>query len=114
MQIDQLHVTVGDVCEGYFNDAVVGVVGYDERLVIRHSYLREFIYKDGHQRNEVIRTVLRGLPLNVMYACASREKTDPDGYEVLDKQQRTISLCEGMLTARSLWMTNTSIIYPQT
>ena len=35
MQIDELKVTVGEVCEGYFNDAEEGVVGYDERLDIR-------------------------------------------------------------------------------
>ena len=35
MQINELKVTVGEVCEGYFNDAEEGVVGYDERLDIR-------------------------------------------------------------------------------
>lgn len=37
MQINELKVTVGEVCEGYFNDAEEGVVGYDERLDIRRS-----------------------------------------------------------------------------
>ena len=55
MQIDELKVTVGEVCEGYFNDAEEGVVGYDERLDIRPKYQREFVYKDA-QRDEVIRT----------------------------------------------------------
>ena len=41
MQIDELKVTVGEVCEGYFNDAEEGVVGYDERLDIRPKYQRE-------------------------------------------------------------------------
>lgn len=56
---------------------------------IRPKYQREFVYKDA-QRDEVIRTVLKGLPLNVIYWC----KTGEDTYEVLDGQQRTISLCE--------------------
>ena len=93
MQIEQLNVTVGEVCEGYFNDAEEGVVGYDERLDIRPRYQREFIYKDA-QRDEVIRTVLKGLPLNVMYWCKVKREDGTDGYEVLDGQQRTISLCE--------------------
>lgn len=38
MQINELKVTVGEVCEGYFNDAEEGVVGYDERLDIRPKY----------------------------------------------------------------------------
>lgn len=89
MNIAERKVTVGEVCEGYFNDAEEGVVGYDERLDIRPKYQREFVYKDA-QRDEVIRTVLKGLPLNVIYWC----KTGEDTYEVLDGQQRTISLCE--------------------
>lgn len=89
MDVKQIEVTVGEVCEGYFNDAEEGVVGYDERLDIRPRYQREFVYT-GRQRDEVIRTVLKGLPLNVMYWC----KTGDDSYEVLDGQQRTVSLCE--------------------
>ena len=43
MQIKELKVTVGEVCEGYFNDAEEGVVGYDKRLDIRPKYQRESI-----------------------------------------------------------------------
>ena len=68
MTIEQLSVTIAELCEGYFNDAEEGVVGYDERLDIRPKYQREFVYKDK-QRDEVIRTVKKGLPLNVMYWC---------------------------------------------
>ena len=89
MNIEERKVTIGEVCEGYYNDAEEGVTGYDDRLDIRPKYQREFVYKDN-QRDEVIRTVLKGLPLNVIYWC----KTGEDTYEVLDGQQRTISLCE--------------------
>lgn len=89
MDVKQIEVTVGEVCEGYCNDAEEGVVGYNERLDIRPRYQREFVYT-GKQRDEVIRTVMKSLPLNVMYWC----KTGDDSYEVLDGQQRTISLCE--------------------
>ena len=89
MIIDERKVTVREVTEGYHNDAEEGVVGYDDRLDIRPKYQREFVYKDN-QRDEVIRSVLRGLPLNVIYWA----KTGDDSYEVLDGQQRTISLCE--------------------
>lgn len=89
MIIEERKIKVGEVYEGYFNDNEEGVVGYDERLDIRPKYQREFVYKD-EQRNEVIRSVLKGLPLNVIYWA----KTGEDTYEVLDGQQRTISLCE--------------------
>ena len=58
MIIEERKITVGEVCEGYFNDAEEGVVGYNERLDIRPKYQREFVYKDA-QRDEVIRTVLK-------------------------------------------------------
>ena len=93
MEIKELKVTIGEVYEGYFNDAEEGVVGYDERLDIRPKYQREFVYKDK-QRDEVIRTVMNGLPLNVIYWCKVKKEDGTDGFEVLDGQQRTISVCE--------------------
>ncbi|MBP5435633.1 DUF262 domain-containing protein, partial [bacterium] len=60
---------------------------------IRPKYQREFVYKDN-QRDEVIRTVMKGLPLNVIYWCKVKKADGSDGFEVLDGQQRTISLCE--------------------
>lgn len=89
MIIEERKVTVREVTENYFNDAEEGVTGYDDRLDIRPKYQREFVYKDD-QRDEVIRSVLKGLPLNVIYWA----KIGEDSYEVLDGQQRTISLCE--------------------
>lgn len=89
MNIEQRKITVGEVAEGYFNDAEEGVSGYDGRLDIRPRYQREFVY-NNQQRDEVIRTVRKGLPLNVMYWCV----TGDDTYEVMDGQQRTIAFCE--------------------
>lgn len=89
MQIEQRKITVRDVAEDYFNDAEEGVTGYADRLDIRPKYQREFVYKDA-QRDEVMRTIMKGLPLNVMYWC----RTGDDAYEVLDGQQRTIAFCE--------------------
>lgn len=93
MQIEQLKVNIQEVCEGYFNDAEEGVSGYNDMLDIRPKYQREFVYKDA-QRDEVIHTVLRGLPLNVIYWCKVKKEDGSDGYEVLDGQQRLISVCE--------------------
>lgn len=89
MEIEQRKITVRDVAEDYFNDAEEGVTGYSDRLDIRPKYQREFVYKDA-QRDEVMRTIMKGLPLNVMYWC----RTGDDSYEVLDGQQRTIAFCE--------------------
>lgn len=94
MQIEQCTITVRDVTDDYLNNDEEGVRGYHDRLDIRPPYQREFVYKDK-QRDEVIRTVLKGLPLNVMYWCKTgKNEDDEETYEVLDGQQRTISLCE--------------------
>ncbi len=93
MDIKEAKITIGEVYNGYFNDDEEGVVGYDELLDIRPKYQREFVYKDS-QRDEVIRTVMKGLPLNVIYWCRVKKEDGTDGFEVLDGQQRTISVCE--------------------
>lgn len=93
MEIKEKKVTVEEVCEDYFNDAEEGVSGYGGQLDIRPPYQREFVYKDA-QRDEVVRTVMKGLPLNVIYWCKVKKEDGSDGYEVMDGQQRTISICE--------------------
>ena len=89
MKIELHRIPVREVVAGYVDSAENGVRGFGGRLNIRPAFQREFIYRD-RQRDEVIRTVRRGFPLNVMYWV----KGDDGGYEVLDGQQRTISLCQ--------------------
>lgn len=97
MNIEERKITIREITEGYFNDDEEGVIGFDEQLDIRPKYQREFVYKD-EQRNEVIRTVRKGLPLNVMYWVDRGEEfedaPDTPRYEVMDGQQRTVSICE--------------------
>lgn len=89
MKIERREITIRDLVEGYSDDGEGGVVGYGGRLDIRPAYQREFVYRDK-QRDDVIRSVLAGFPLNVMYWALR-----PDGrYEVLDGQQRTISISQ--------------------
>lgn len=89
MRIKLHEIPVREVVEGYIDSAENGVVGYGGRLNIRPAFQREFIYKDK-QRDEVIRTVQKNFPLNVMYWV----KNDDGNFELLDGQQRTISLCQ--------------------
>ena len=96
MEIRERKVTVREIAEGYIDSNVEGVRGFGGRLDIRPQYQREFIYKE-EQRDEVIRTVYKGFPLNVMYWVDRGEEVEASGlprYEVMDGQQRTISLCE--------------------
>lgn len=78
---------VRDVLAGYSNRQEEGVTAYGGQLNIRPKYQREFVYKEK-QRDAVIQTVTRDFPLNVMYWM----KNDDGSYEVLDGQQRTISI----------------------
>lgn len=89
MNIKLQEIAVRDVVKGYTDSAENGVVGYDGKLNIRPAFQREFIYKDK-QRDEVIRTIFKKFPLNVMYWV----KGDDGKYELLDGQQRTISICQ--------------------
>lgn len=89
MKIDLHEIKIRDVVNGYVDSAENGVVGYGGRLNIRPAFQREFIYKEK-QRDEVIHTVIRNFPLNVMYWVIG----DNGNYELLDGQQRTISICQ--------------------
>ena len=92
MTIKQIEVTVGDIARGYINNEEQGVRGYGGQLDIRPPYQREFIYNESEQQ-AVISTVLKGYPLNVMYWVRRSEDAECP-YEVMDGQQRTLSLCE--------------------
>lgn len=89
MKVELHEITIRELVDGYTNNDSEGVVGYGGRLNIRPKYQREFVYKNN-QRNAVIDTVVRHFPLNVMYWAVCDDGT----YEVIDGQQRTISICE--------------------
>ncbi len=89
MNIELKEIKVRDLTKGYQDNEENGVIGYDEKLDIRPPFQREFVY-DIKERNAVLNTLQKDFPLNVMY-WAVRE----DGnFEVIDGQQRTISICQ--------------------
>jgi hypothetical protein len=88
MNIELHEILIKDLVNGYIDNQEEGVYGYGGRLNIRPKYQREFVYKDK-QRDAVIETVRKNFPLNVMYWIKNG-----DSYEVLDGQQRTISICQ--------------------
>lgn len=89
MKITETKIKVSDLVENYKDNGDGGVFGYNDRLTIRPSFQREFIYGEK-QRAAVIDSVMNGFPLNVMYW----SKTGADTYEVLDGQQRTVSIAQ--------------------
>lgn len=89
MKIELKELTVRELTKNYKDDAEGGVTGYNGKLDIRPPYQREFVYKDK-QRDAVIDTIQKKFPLNVMYWAVKDDGT----FEVIDGQQRTISICQ--------------------
>ena len=89
MTIDLTSITVRELVAGYQDDGEGGVLGYGGKLDIRPPFQREFVYKDK-QRDAVVETITDGFPLNVMYWAVRPDHT----YEVIDGQQRTISVAQ--------------------
>jgi len=88
MKITLKEISVRDLTNGFEDNNDDGVIGYGGALDIRPPYQREFIYKDK-QREAVIDTINKNYPLNVMYWAVNE-----GGFEVIDGQQRTISICQ--------------------
>lgn len=101
MTINLTQIKLRDLFDGYENSDEDGVIGYHGRLDIRPKYQREFIYGEK-EKIAVVDTVKKGFPLNTMYWAVARDKNgnkilDAEGnetYELMDGQQRTISICE--------------------
>lgn len=89
MKIELKKIKIRDLVVDYADTQEKGVIGYYGKLDIRPVYQREFVYKEK-QRNAVIDTIIKGFPLNIMYWVKREDGT----FEVLDGQQRTISICQ--------------------
>ena len=89
MKITLKEIAIREVVEGYSDSQEEGVFGYSGKLNIRPKYQREFVYKDA-KREAVIDTIFKNFPLNVMYWI----KNSDSSFELLDGQQRTISIAQ--------------------
>ena len=88
MRIEPMKVKIAALVDGYRDSDEEGVVGYHGKLDIRPKYQREFVYGEK-QEKAVIDTISKNYPLNVMYWVEKEDGT----YEVMDGQQRTLSIC---------------------
>lgn len=104
MKIELKEILIRDLIKNYKDKNEEGVIGYNGKLDIRPPYQREFVYKDK-QREAVIETVKKGFPLNSIYWV----KNEDDKYEVLDGQQRIISICQycnGVFSVNNMYFNN--------
>ncbi len=91
MKIERIQITIEELCDGYEEkglDGIEGIVAFGGKLDVRPPYQREYVYAPK-ERDEVIRTVKKGFPLNIMYWA----KAEDGHYELMDGQQRTVSIC---------------------
>lgn len=88
MDIELKNVTIRQLVDSYEDNQEDGVVGFGGKLNIRPPFQREFIYSDK-QRAAVIDTITKCFPLNTMYWAVTE-----DGFEIIDGQQRTVSICQ--------------------
>lgn len=96
MTINPQEITIRELVADFKDDGENGVWGFGGKLNIRPPYQREFVYKEK-QKKAVIETIMSGFPLNVMYWSVNGDGT----YEIIDGQQRTMSICEYYTTNKS-------------
>ncbi len=89
MKIELQKITISQLCKGYKDNQENGVIGYNGNLNIRPAYQREFVYNESQQK-AVIKSIINNYPLNVLYWAVQ----DKDTFEVIDGQQRTLSICK--------------------
>lgn len=89
MKIEPKSITIRELSDGYKDNGENGIVGYKSKLDIRPQYQREFIYSPD-KIEAVINTVSKGYPLNIMYWNVK----DDGKFEIIDGQQRTLSICQ--------------------
>ena len=106
MKIELHKITVRELTNGYEDNAENGVKAFGGKLDVRPPFQREFVYKEN-QRNAVIDTLRQGFPLNVMYWAAREDGT----YEIIDGQQRTISICQYVNSVFAFAFAGSELLY---
>lgn len=88
-------ITVKEICDGfvYLDSDGKGLHGLSGRLIIQPEYQRNYIYAEQKMEEAVIKSVLKGYPLGLIYFNKVKEDENAHGaYEILDGQQRVTSL----------------------
>tara|TARA_R110002072_G_C7943971_1_gene532687 strand:+ start:1317 stop:2480 length:1164 start_codon:yes stop_codon:yes gene_type:complete len=82
-------ITVEEICNGFVYNELEGkgLFGLSGKLTIQPEYQRNYIYADGKKDVAVIKSILKGYPLGLIYF----NKVNDNSFEVLDGQQRITS-----------------------
>ncbi|MDF2872031.1 MAG: hypothetical protein K0R05_3606 [Anaerocolumna sp.] len=83
-------ITIKEICDGFVYSELEGkgLFGLSGKLTIQPEYQRNYLYAEAKKEEAVIKSVLKGYPLGLIYF----NKISDNRYEVLDGQQRITSL----------------------
>ena len=112
MKVTPKSFTLKEIATGYYEDeATNAVVGMGGRLDIRPKYQRQFVYTKDKQ-DKLIQSILYDYPINVMYwVQIGVDASGNPRYEVLDGQQRLISICRFMTQGTAINFGNNVVSY---
>lgn len=82
-------VSLRELSANYIDNQELGVTALNGNLCVRPAYQREFVYNDT-RKIKVIDSILNGVPLGLMHWHDKGNGT----FDVIDGQQRTISICQ--------------------
>ena len=91
MKISPEKILIRELVDGYGKDEEGRVVGWGGKLDIRPPYQREYIHENNAEFKEnLIKSVYFQRPINLIYFA----KTGKETYELLDGQQRILTICK--------------------
>ena len=106
MEITKCQYSIKELVEDYKDNKENGVFALGGKLNVRPEYQREFVYSD-RQRDLVIDSIIKGYPISIMYW-----NTKNDGnYEIIDGQQRTVSICDYVAKKFSMTMAGKDMFF---
>ena len=88
MIISRIQVSIADLYNGFSDKGEDGVYAYYGNLNVRPKFQREFVYPI-HKQIAVINSILKQYPLSTIYWSKNSDGT----YELMDGQQRILSIC---------------------
>lgn len=112
MKVSAKFFSLKDIASGYKEDSLTNAVtGMNGLLDIRPKYQREFRY-DKSKQDKLIQSVLSNYPISIMYwvQIGTDDKGNPK-YEVLDGQQRLISICRFITQGNTVSFGNDIVSY---
>ncbi|MGL5591729.1 MAG: HNH endonuclease family protein [Mycoplasmoidaceae bacterium] len=93
MVITPMKLKIRDLVVGYYWDTISDgkdIYGWNGKLKIQPKFQRNFVYEESRQEKLII-SILKNFPINAIYFY--QPKKGEEYYELLDGQQRIVSIC---------------------